>query len=91
MNDYNSGDVYCEDDRLKQIYGAIPEIDNYFKTLKMRSVYTSGKDLELYFQKKYQLKKEEFKNHSISYNGRECIYHFRNGTTISYNIFGDGK
>ena len=91
MNDYNSADVYCEDDRLKQIYGEVPEIDNYFKTLKMRSVYTSGKDLELYFQKKYQLKKEEFKNHSISYNGREYNYHFRNGTTIQLTTEEDEK
>ena len=34
MNDYNSADVYCEDDRLKQIYGAIPEIDFDTNTIK---------------------------------------------------------
>ena len=62
MDGYNSTDVYCEEDRLKQIYYGAPKMDKYFKTLKIRSAYTSYKDLEQYFRKKYHLGEEEYKN-----------------------------
>ena len=84
MDGYNSFDIYDEDDRLKQIYSEGPKADNYFKTLRIRSIYTSDRDLEQYFRKKYQLAEDEFKNHVISYNGREYIYHFKNGITVTY-------
>ena len=84
MDEYNSFDIYDEDDRLKQIYSEVPKVDNYFKTLRIRSIYTSDSDLEQYFRKKYQLAEDEFKNHAISYNGREYIYHFKNGITVTY-------
>ena len=84
MDEYNSFDTDREDDRLKQIYSEVPKAENYFKTLRIRSLYTSDKDLKQYFRKKYQLGEEELKNHSISYNGREYIYRFENGTTVTY-------
>ena len=73
MDEYNSFDTYREDDRLKQIYSEVPKAENYFKTLRIRSVYTSDKDLKRYFRKKYQIGEEEFKNHSISYNGKHTV------------------
>lgn len=91
MDEYNSFDTYCEDDRLKQIYYEVPKAENYFKTLRIRSLYTSDEDLKQYFRKKYQLGEEEFKNHSISYNGREYIYRFENGTTVTYTSEEDEK
>ncbi len=33
MDEYNSFDIYCGDDRLKQIYYEVPKAENYFKTL----------------------------------------------------------
>lgn len=91
MDEYNSFDTYREDDRLKQIYSEVPKAENYFKTLRIRSLYTSDEDLKQYFRKKYQLGEEEFKNHSISYNGREYIYRFENGTTVTYTSEEDEK
>ena len=91
MDEYNSFDTYREDDRLKQIYSEVPKAENYFKPLRIRSLYTSDKDLMQYFRKKYQLGEEELKNHSISYNGREYIYRFENGTTITYTNEEDEK
>ena len=91
MDEYNSFDTYCGDDRLKQIYYEVPKAENYFKTLRIRSLYTSDEDLKQYFRKKYQLGEEEFKNHSISYNGREYIYRFENGTTVTYTSEEDEK
>ncbi len=91
MDEYNSFDTYREDDRLKQIYSEVPKAENYFKTLRISSLYTSDKDLKQYFRKKYQLGKEELKNHSISYNGREYIYRFENGTTVTYTSEEDEK
>ena len=55
MDEYNSFDTYREDDRLKQIYSEVPKAENYFKPLRIRSLYTSDKDLMQYFRKKYQL------------------------------------
>ena len=91
MDEYNSFDTYREDDRLKQIYSEVPKAENYFKPLRIRSLYTSDKDLMQYFRKKYQLGEEELKNHSISYNGREYIYRFENGTTVTYTSEEDEK
>ena len=91
MDEYNSFDTYREDDRLKQIYSEVPKAENYFKTLRIRSLYTSDKDLKQYFRKKYQLGEEELKNHSISYNGREYVYRFENGTTVTYTSEEDEK
>ncbi len=91
MDEYNSFDTYREDDRLKQIYYGAPKMDKYFKTLKIRSAYTSYKDLEQYFRKKYHLGEEEYKNHSISYDGGEYIYHFKNGLTIRLTNEEDEK
>ena len=39
MDKYNSFDTYREDDRLKQIYSEVPKAENYFKTLRIRSLY----------------------------------------------------
>lgn len=91
MDEYNSFDTYREDDRLKQIYSEVPKAENYFKPLRIRSLYTSDKDLMQYFRKKYQLGEEELKYHSISYNGREYIYRFENGTTVTYTSEEDEK
>lgn len=91
MDGYSGNEIYSEDDRLKQIYSEVPKAENYFKTLRIRSVYTSDKDLKRYFWKKYQIGEEEFKNHSISYNGREYIYRFENGTTVTYTSEEDEK
>ena len=84
MDGYSSNEIYSEDDRLKQIYSEVPKAENYFKTLRIRSVYTSDKDLKRYFCEKYRIGEEEFKKHSISYNGGEYIYRFENGTTVTY-------
>ena len=91
MDGYSGNEIYSEDDRLKQIYSEVPKAENYFKTLRIRSLYTSDKDLKQYFRKKYQLGEEELKNHSISYNGREYIYRFENGTTVTYTSEEDEK
>lgn len=91
MDQYNSSDIYDEDDRLRQIYSGAPNEKNYFKTLRIRSVYTSDRDLKKYFRKKYQLAEEEFKHYSISYNGRNYIYHFENGTSVTYANEEDEK
>lgn len=91
MDQYNSSDIYDEDDRLRQIYSGAPNEKNYFKTLRIRSVYTSDRDLKKYFRKKYQLAEEEFKHYSISYNGRNYIYHFENGTSVTYTNEEDEK
>ena len=47
MDEYNSFDTYREDDRLKQIYSEVPKAENYFKPLRIRSLYTSDKAVEL--------------------------------------------
>lgn len=91
MDGYSSNEIYIEDDRLKQIYSEVPKAENYFKTLRIRSVYTSDEDLKRYLWKKYQIGEEEFKNHSISYNGREYIYRFENGITVTYTSEEDEK
>ena len=53
MDEYNSFDTYREDDRLKQIYSEVPKAENYFKPLRIRSLYTSDKLLVSLIVRKY--------------------------------------
>ena len=85
MDKYDSTKIYDNDNEgLRQIYSGAPDLEPYFKQLKIRSVYASHADIKKYIQKKYGLKKDIFKNYCISYTGRACIYNFGDGTSINF-------
>ena len=84
MNEYSSYNIYDKDDNLRQIYGGNPDMEVYFKRLKIRSVYSSSSDIENFFKEKHGLGEGKFKSHSVGYNGKDFIYRFADGTSLTF-------
>ena len=91
MDKYSSSNIYDKDDNLRQIYSGNPDMEIYFKRLKIRSVYSSSSDIEKYFQEKHGLGEGKFKNHSVSYNGKDFIYRFADGTSLNFTEEDDER
>lgn len=84
MNEYSSSIIYNKDDNLRQIYGGNPDMEVYFKRLKIRSVYSSSSDIENFFKEKHGLGEGKFKSYSVGYNGKDFIYRFADGTSLTF-------
>ena len=84
MDEYDNATIYDTDDNLRQIYSGKPDINGYFKRLKVRSTYASSSDMTDYICKRYGIKKENFKNYCVKYNWRDWIYYLEDGTSITF-------
>ena len=82
LDEYNSDEVYAQDEKLQRIYNSDKEDGKFYKTLKIRSVYASDHDIRAYLKGKYGLSDEDFRNYSLSCRYRNRFYHFGNGREI---------
>lgn len=83
--------VYTVDDlaEYSQLYCNYKDVyDDYFKTLKIKSMYASRSDIEAYLMKTYKLKKSDFEGCVISYKGYSDEYEYILGD-VSYKITKD--
>lgn len=78
LDQYNSTDVYEDDERLQRIYGNEFKEGKYCKKLKIRSVYASTEDIIEFLKKTYGVTNEDIRDCSISHDGRRYCYHFKN-------------
>ena len=79
---YDSATVYDGNDGLRQIYSGSPQVDGYFKSLKICSVYASSRDIQQFMIKEYGLSADQFRHYSVCSYGNGWIYRFDNGESI---------
>ncbi len=81
LDEYNSDEIYAADEKLQRVCSD-KEDGQYYKTLKIRSVYASSDDIKTYLIEKYDLSEEDFKNYSMGYRYGNWRYSFANNREI---------
>ena len=81
LDEYNSDEIYAEDERLQRV-NSDKKDGKYYKPLKIRSVYASNDDIKTYLTEKYDLSEEDFRNYSVGYRNGDWHYRFGNDRKI---------